>query len=797
MKPLVVIAMLAVASPRRARPAETERHAELSRQAGRHARDDRRRVLRRSQPRDVHHRSRTSCSTRVTLMPGERLKIPVTREITTAKGDTFESLAAHVSRRSRGARRFSPTSTDCRPTRSLIATGTPLAIPFHVTHTAAGTETLAQIAAAYFGDAKQADVLRALQLPRQDLAREGRVDRRADLHVHVRAGKLPPIDAESTSARDDRQRSASDAADAALAASAHRVAARRLRGRHTALARGRRSSSTTSTSPTAVEVGVLLGKAVRRDRRLDAGGREFTQVCDRKPRHALSRVRRVAEDARGMEARPAARSSERTACSCCVARVRQRCSGSAPAADRVRALARRSTAARRAPRITRDAVARAPRDTPALADEAPQRLAGRRPLLTRPGATERRDRRDRRCRRRRAADARGARPAARAARRRGVDLVVALGGMGATAGRARGDARRARRSRDVAGRRAARRSRVRARADAAIAGAARRGDAVLDGRLVRWIELPGATIATSPAAGAVAPASPAPTAAPSGRRRRRASLAELAARPGLRIAATAEAPRAQSSTASRPASSRFVAARRSTSCCTARRAARRRLRRSAAATARESRSPRAPADATARLPGAARSLGRACPAPIRGGRRGAGARCVDARVTRAKHRRACRRRRRKNSCARGAGPRSTEPSHFCRECGADMTRASALDAARAIRARTDSSDPQLDAAPPSADRRLTDSNQAWLGKVVDGRYRVLEVIGRGGMGVVYRVEHLRMGKVAAMKVLHRDLAQRRRGRAALRARGRRGLASCTTRTPCRCSTSAPRRARCT
>jgi len=57
------------------------------------------------------------------------------------------------------------------------------------------------------------------------------------------------------------------------------------------------------------------------------------------------------------------------------------------------------------------------------------------------------------------------------------------------------------------------------------------------------------------------------------------------------------------------------------------------------------------------------------------------------------------------------------------------------------------------------DRRLTDSNRTWLGKVVDDRYRVLEVIGRGGMGVVYRVEHLRMGKIAAMKVLHRDLAQ--------------------------------------
>ena len=66
--------------------------------------------------------------------------------------------------------------------------------------------------------------------------------------------------------------------------------------------------------------------------------------------------------------------------------------------------------------------------------------------------------------------------------------------------------------------------------------------------------------------------------------------------------------------------------------------------------------------------------------------------------------------------------------------------------------------------PPAEHRRrawivaITASNQAWLGKIVDGRYRVLEVIGRGGMGVVYRVEHLRMGKIAAMKVLHRDLA---------------------------------------
>jgi tRNA A-37 threonylcarbamoyl transferase component Bud32 len=53
----------------------------------------------------------------------------------------------------------------------------------------------------------------------------------------------------------------------------------------------------------------------------------------------------------------------------------------------------------------------------------------------------------------------------------------------------------------------------------------------------------------------------------------------------------------------------------------------------------------------------------------------------------------------------------------------------------------------------------SDEGDAWIGQTIDGRYRVQARIGTGGMGAVYRVEHVRMGKVAAMKVLHRELAK--------------------------------------
>ena len=43
--------------------------------------------------------------------------------------------------------------------------------------------------------------------------------------------------------------------------------------------------------------------------------------------------------------------------------------------------------------------------------------------------------------------------------------------------------------------------------------------------------------------------------------------------------------------------------------------------------------------------------------------------------------------------------------------------------------------------------------------MVDRRYRVLEKLGSGGMGLVYKVEHIQLDKVAAMKVLHTEMAR--------------------------------------
>ncbi len=116
--------------------------------------------------------------------------------------------------------------------------------------------------------------------------------------------------------------------------------------------------------------------------------------------------------------------------------------------------------------------------------------------------------------------------------------------------------------------------------------------------------------------------------------------------------------------------------------------------------------------------------------------------------------------------------------NYCGRCGADMHHASRLqrallldedsgaharagrapadgEAVRGAAGRGEGGRPADEVRPPRDRRGGVDP---WLGRVLDGRYRVVDILGRGGMGVVYKVEHQRMGKIAAMKVLHGDLA---------------------------------------
>jgi serine/threonine-protein kinase len=48
-----------------------------------------------------------------------------------------------------------------------------------------------------------------------------------------------------------------------------------------------------------------------------------------------------------------------------------------------------------------------------------------------------------------------------------------------------------------------------------------------------------------------------------------------------------------------------------------------------------------------------------------------------------------------------------------------------------------------------------------IGVVVAERYRIVEPLGRGGMGIVYKVEHARIGKLLAMKLLTGELSRNR------------------------------------
>jgi LysM repeat protein len=146
------------------------------------------------------------------LKPGERLRIPMNREVTTSPDDTWETLAGAYL----GDPRRAPFLADFNKMSSqdALPAGTPLQVPFTVTHRAEATETLANISSAYFGEPKYAEMLRRYNFLEKTSIERGESIMVPVFHVRIQASKLPPADADSKRRQALRRTVSNDAAAA-------------------------------------------------------------------------------------------------------------------------------------------------------------------------------------------------------------------------------------------------------------------------------------------------------------------------------------------------------------------------------------------------------------------------------------------------------------------------------------------------------------------------------------------------------------------------------------------------------
>ncbi|MBS1123180.1 MAG: Peptidoglycan-binding lysin domain protein [Deltaproteobacteria bacterium] len=218
------------------------------------------------------------------LRPYERLRVPINREITTAPGDTFQSLAESLlgdPRRSEFLAELNGMSPDYN-----LAAGTPLILPFAITHVAAGPESLVSLAKNYYDKPKYADILRRYNFLDKTALEKGESILVPSYNVRVHPSKYPPIDAESK-ARREKRRASSELAANAIPSARH---AWRTGDYATVKQLLAEIDGAYLELGPAIEVDLLLGCAQIAFDETEPALATFRHIIDRKPGYALRKL---------------------------------------------------------------------------------------------------------------------------------------------------------------------------------------------------------------------------------------------------------------------------------------------------------------------------------------------------------------------------------------------------------------------------------------------------------------------------------------------------------------------------